>query len=188
MSLSSITPMLRILSRTISIVGYKYEHPFQPLVDDIINYRREIEMPFTAKNPNFAEDVKNSFTAQRVMNLIGASLSMIEAGAVDITLPYREDLTQQNGFIHAGIITTIADSSCGYAAYSMMPADSAVLSVEFKINLLKPAIGERFTAEGRVIRAGKTLTVAQCDVLAHRDSEREVIAIMQATIMRLEKK
>jgi len=140
------------------------------------------------KNPNFAEDVEKSFAAQRVMNLIGASLTLVEAGAVDITLPYREDLTQQNRFIHAGIITTIADSACGYAAYSMMPADSAVLSVEFKINLLKPAIGEAFTAKGRVIRAGKTLTVAHCDVFANKGLESEVIAVMQATIMRLEKR
>lgn len=139
-------------------------------------------------NPNFEEEVRTSFAAQRVMNLIGASMTLIEAGAVDITLPYREDLTQQNGFIHAGIITTIADSACGYSSYSLMPEGSDVLSVEFKINLLKPAKGEKFLAEGRVLRAGKILTVARCDVFAFQGDDKNVIATMQATLIRLERK
>ena len=139
-------------------------------------------------NSNFEDEVKESFAKQKVMQLIGASLTLVEAGAVDITLPYRDYLTQQDGFIHAGIISTIADSACGYAAYSLMPHDSSVLSVEFKINLLKPARGETFVAEGRVIRSGKTLTVAHCDVFAHQDSERELIAVMQATLFRLERR
>lgn len=145
-------------------------------------------MLFKPGNPNFAEEVRTSFAQQKVMELIGASLTLVDAGAVDITLPYREDLTQQNGFIHAGIITTIADSACGYAAYSLMPPDSSVLSVEFKINLLKPAMGETFVAESRVLRAGKTLSVVRCDVIAHKNSEREIIAAMQATMIRLENK
>jgi uncharacterized protein (TIGR00369 family) len=145
-------------------------------------------MLFNPINPNFVEEVRNSFAGQKVMQLIGASLTLVEVGAVDITLPYREDLTQQNGFVHAGIITTIADSACGYSAYTLMPPDSDVLSVEFKINLLKPAKGKKFVAEGRVLRSGKTLTVARCDVFAFQDADRELIAAMQATLIRLEKK
>lgn len=145
-------------------------------------------MKLKATNPNFEEEVRRSFAAQRVMNLIGASITLLEAGAVDITLPYREDLTQQNGFIHAGIITTIADSACGYSSYSLMPEGSDVLSVEFKINLLKPAKGEKFVAEGRIVRSGKTLTVARCDVFGYQSGNREAIAAMQATLIRLDRK
>src|SRR6185369_1918668 len=95
---------------------------------------------------------------QAFMRLLGATLERVEPGAVDIALPFREDLTQQQLFVHAGAISSIADSACGYAAYSLMPAGVNILSVEFKVNLLAPAEGERFLAEGRVIRAGKTLT------------------------------
>jgi uncharacterized protein (TIGR00369 family) len=145
-------------------------------------------MKLKPTNPNFEEEVRTSFAAQRAMNLIGASITLLEAGAVDITLPYREDLTQQNGFVHAGIITTIADTACGYSSYSLMPEGSDVLSVEFKINLLKPAKGEKFVAEGRVLRSGKTLTIARCDVFAYQGTNKDVIAAMQATLIRLERK
>jgi uncharacterized protein (TIGR00369 family) len=138
-----------------------------------------------AETPHFIEEVRASFARQRVMALIGASLTRLEAGAVDITLPYRADLTQQNGFIHAGVITTIADSACGYAAYSLMPPESDILTVEFKINLLRPAAGERFVAEGRVLRPGAQLTVARAEVMACRGDERVLIAAMQATLIRL---
>lgn len=118
------------------------------------------------------------------MQLIGASLERVEPGIVDIALPYREDLTQQNGYIHAGIITTVADSACGYAAYTLMPAGSGVLSVEFKMNLLRPAAGERFVAEARVMKAGGTLTVARCDVYGQVAGEAKMIATMLATMIR----
>src|SRR4051812_17092095 len=108
-------------------------------------------------NPSFAVDVARSFAQQSIMKLIGARLTLIEPGIVEITLSYRDDLTQQNGYLHAGIVTTIADSACGYAAYTLMPAGSSVLSVEFKINLLRPAQGESFTARAEVIKAGRTL-------------------------------
>jgi len=98
------------------------------------------------------------------MQLIGAELGRIEPGIVEIKLPYRTELTQQNGYLHAGIVTTIADSACGYAAYSLMPAGSQVLSVEFKVDLLRPAKGEQFRAQAEVIKAGKTLTVVKADV------------------------
>ena len=117
------------------------------------------------------------------MHLIGASLTLIEPGVVEITLPYRQDLTQQNGYLHAGIVTTIADSACGYAAFTLMPEGSGVLSVEFKVNLLRPAKGENFLARAEVIKAGKTLTVVRSDVFALTEDKRTLIATMQGTMM-----
>jgi uncharacterized protein (TIGR00369 family) len=118
------------------------------------------------------------------MQLIGARLSRVEPGAVAIVLPYREDLTQQTGHIHAGIITAIADSACGYAAYTLMPVGSEVLSVEFKVNLLRPAAGEEFVAEAKVLKAGRTLTVTRCDVYSQIADEAKMVATMLATMIR----
>ena len=117
------------------------------------------------------------------MKLIGARLSLVEPGIVEITLPYRADLAQQNGYVHAGIVTTIADSASGYAAYSLMPAGSSVLSVEFKVNLLRPARGVSFVAHGEVIKPGKTLTVVRADVLGiDENDQRELMATMLSTM------
>ncbi len=138
---------------------------------------------FQPQNAEYESYVRESFGQQRVMKSIGAALKRVDPGIVDIVLPYREDLTQQNGYIHAGIITTVADSACGYAAYTLMPAGSDVLSVEFKVNLLRPAAGERFVAEGRVMKAGGTLTVARCDVYGWIAEEAKMIATMLATII-----
>jgi len=108
---------------------------------------------------------------------------------VEITLPYRADLAQQNGYVHAGIVTTIADSAAGYAAYSLMPAGSEVLSVEFKVNLLRPAQGENFIARAEVIKAGRTLTVVRADVFTVAgDSDRELVATMQGTMICVRKR
>lgn len=138
----------------------------------------------TPLNPSFADEVRASFAQQRVMNLIGASLSVVEAGLVEITLPYRADLAQQHGYLHAGIVTTIADSACGYAAYTLMPPGSEVLSVEFKVNLLRPAEGLSFVARAEVVKAGRTLSVARADVFGvYGNDERELVAAMQATII-----
>jgi uncharacterized protein (TIGR00369 family) len=137
-----------------------------------------------ALNPSFAQDVERSFARQAIMNLIGAKLSLIEPGVIEITLPYRADLTQQRGFLHAGVVTTIADSACGYAAYSLMPAGSEVLSVEFKVNLLRPAQGESFVARAEVIKAGRTLTVVRADVFGiDGNGKRELVATMQGTMI-----
>ena len=137
-----------------------------------------------APNPSFAQDVERSFARQAIMNLIGAKLSLIEPGVIEITLPYRADLTQQRGFLHAGVVTTIADSACGYAAYSLMPAGSEVLSVEFKVNLLRPAQGESFVARAEVIKAGRTLTVVRADVFGiNGNGNRELVATMQGTMI-----
>ncbi len=118
------------------------------------------------------------------MRLIGAELGRIEPGVVEIALPYRTELTQQNGYMHAGVVTTIADSACGYAAYSLMPADSEVLSVEFKVNLLRPAKGDRFLAHAEVIKPGKTLTVVKADVfgVSGEAGNQILVASMLATM------
>jgi uncharacterized protein (TIGR00369 family) len=135
-------------------------------------------------NPSFARDVEDSFARQPIMKLIGAWLSLVEPGVVEITLPYRADLLQQNGYLHAGIITTIADSACGYAAYTLMPARSNVLSVEFKVNLLRPAQGETFVARAEIIKAGGTLTVVRADVFASTGEDKVLVATMQGTMIR----
>jgi len=139
------------------------------------------------RNPSFAEEIKQSFAKQTIMSLIGAELSRVEPGIVEITLPYRADLAQHHGFLHAGVVTTIADSACGYAAYSLMPPKSEVLSVEFKVNLLRPAKGEVFLALAEVIKSGKTLTVARADVFGlDQSGRRELVAIMLGTMMCLQ--
>ena len=134
-------------------------------------------------NPNFSEEAQRSFAQQSIMNLIGASLTLVEPGIVEITLPYRKELTQQNGYLHAGIVTTIADSACGYAAFTLMPTGSGVLSVEFKVNLLRPSQGEKFLARAEVIKAGKTLTVVRADVFAIIENNRALVATMQGTMI-----
>jgi uncharacterized protein (TIGR00369 family) len=134
-------------------------------------------------NPSFAEDVARSFAQQPIMNLIGARLALVEPGLVEIALPFRADLTQQHGYLHAGVVTTIADSACGYAAFTLMPAGSNVLSVEFKVNLLRPAQGKDFVARAEVIKAGRTLSVARADVFAMRNDETELVATMQGTMI-----
>jgi|SRR5262249_44682119 len=135
-------------------------------------------------NPSFAQEVEASFVRQSLMALIGARLSLIEPGVVEITLPYRADLAQQNGYVHAGVVTAIADSAAGYAAYSLMPAGSSVLSVEFKVNLLRPARGAEFVARAEVIKAGRTLTVVRADVSAlNGKADSELVATMQATMI-----
>jgi len=142
---------------------------------------------FQATNPIFVQEIKESFAKQTVMALIGGELTRVEPGVIEIRLPYRTDLTQQHGYIHAGVITTIADSACGYAAYTLMPQGSDVLAVEFKVNLMRPAKGETFVARAEVIKSGRTLTVVRADVHALTGEQRELIAIMQGTMMRLER-
>ena len=132
--------------------------------------------------------IKESFSKQTIMQLIGAELTRVEPGVVEISLTYRTDLTQQHGYVHAVIITTIADSACGYAAYTLMPPNSDVLAVEFKVNLLRPAKGDAFVARAEVIKSGRTLTVVRADVHAVGPGDsRELVAIMQGTMMRLQR-
>ena len=119
------------------------------------------------------------------MTTINAKMTTVIAGEVRIEMPFDSAWTQQNGFIHAGIITSIVDSACGYAAYTLMPAKSGVLTVEYKVNFLNPAKGENFVGIGRVIKPGRTLTVCGGEVVALEGGEEKLIATMQATMMRI---
>ena len=144
--------------------------------------------PFQPKDPQFEARVRDSFSRQPLMSLIGARLGRVEPGRVEIELPFRADLTQQHGYLHAGITSAIADSAGGYAGYSLFPAGSSVLTVEFKINLVAPASGERFLARGEVLRPGRTLTVCSLEVLGIQGNQRSTIAVGQQTLICLENK
>jgi uncharacterized protein (TIGR00369 family) len=132
-------------------------------------------------DPHFAARCRASFARQKAMTLIGARLTAVEPGATEISLPYRDDLTQQKGFVHGGIIGMIADTACGYAAFSLMPADCSLVTVEYKINILAPARGP-LVARGEVVKAGRSLTVARAEVYAE---DGKHIASMQQTLMML---
>lgn len=119
----------------------------------------------------------------QTMTTFGASLKAVRKGEVEIVLPFAAALVQQHGFIHAGVLATIADTACGYAALTLMPNDAAVLTTEFKINLLSPARGERFMAYGRVVRPGRKLMVCLGEVFAEAENERKQIALMTASMM-----
>jgi uncharacterized protein (TIGR00369 family) len=133
--------------------------------------------------PDFAARVRSSFDRQAFMMTVGARLVTIEPGQVIIEWPFSSHLTQQHGFLHAGVVAAVADSACGYAALTLMPRGVAVLSVEFKVNLMKPAAGEHFRAVGRVIRAGRTLSVCGAEVQARSAGKETTIAVMQGTMM-----
>jgi uncharacterized protein (TIGR00369 family) len=135
------------------------------------------------RDPDFAPRVRASFARQRAMATIGARIVRVEPGEVELELPFRDDLTQQHGFLHAGIVTTLVDSACGYAALSVMDNESAVLSVEYKVNVLAPAVGERMRAIGRVIKPGRTLVVCTGEVIAVAGDNETVVTMMQATMM-----
>ena len=135
------------------------------------------------RDPEYEARVRRSFARQRIMHTLGATLEHVAPGAVDIALPYRDDLVQQHGFLHAGVLATVADSACGYAALTLMPSGSGVLSIEFKVNLLAPARGPRVLARGRVIRAGRTITVCHADVVAVDDGSESLLAVMQGTML-----
>lgn len=140
---------------------------------------------FDPPDRDYESRVRASFAAQALMRTLGATLAQVSAGEVRIELPFSAALTQQNGFVHAGVITSIVDSACGYAAYSLMPVGTGVLTVEFKVNLLSPAKGERFVAIGKVIKPGRTLTVCSGEVSAASGGERKIVALMQATMMQV---
>ena len=132
-------------------------------------------------DPDFASRIRESFGRQKAMALIGATLGRIEAGEVEISLPYRDDLTQQKGYVHGGILGMIADSACGYAAFSLMPAGGSLVTVEYKMNILNPARAS-LVARGHVVKPGRTLTVARAEVYAQDGTH---VATMQQTLMAL---
>jgi uncharacterized protein (TIGR00369 family) len=136
-----------------------------------------------AKNPIFEQAVRDSFAMQRLMATIGARLTLVAAGEIEIRVPFRLDLTQQHGLLHAGVVAAALDSACGYAAFSLMPDGVGVLTVEFKTNLLAPARGEELVARGRVVRAGRTITVCQAEAFMLSDGTETLVATMLATIM-----
>jgi uncharacterized protein (TIGR00369 family) len=134
-------------------------------------------------DPDFERRVRASFDRQGAMRLIGARLGRLGPGYCSVELPYRDDLTQQHGYIHAGIVSAILDSAGGYAGFTLFPADASVLTVEYKLNLLAPAMGERLVAEAEVVKPGRTLAITRGEVYAEREGKRTLCAIMQQTLI-----
>ena len=142
-------------------------------------------MTYAPKDPGYRERVTASFVRQQAMMTLGITLADVQPGLVELTMPRSEPLTQQHGFMHAGIIATALDSACGYAAFSLMPADAAVLTVEYKINLLAPAAGDAFVFRSTVVKPGRTITVCDGRAYAVRGSNETLIATMTGTMMAL---
>lgn len=141
------------------------------------------ETDWQVRDLDFEARVQRSFDAQPLMDFIGARLVLVSAGACVIELPFRAELAQHDGFFHGGIIGTLADNAGGFAAFTLMPADAGVLTVEYKVNLMAPAQGERLVAEGHVVRAGRNLIVAHADVFVETLAARIHCATMQQTLM-----
>ncbi len=141
-------------------------------------------MSYQAADPKFRERVRSSFARQRAMTTLGIEMRRVEAGEIELAMGYDAAYTQQHGFVHAGIIAAALDSACGYAAFSLMPADAAVLTVEFKINLLAPAKGERFVFRANVVKPGRTLTICEARAFALDEGGAErLVATMTGTLM-----
>lgn len=140
---------------------------------------------FQPANPDFAARVRDSFSRQPFMAFIGAELAVVEPGVCEIHLPYRKELTQQHGYVHGGALATLADNAAGYAAFSLMPADASVLTVEYKLNIVRPGLGDRMTARAKVIKAGRTITVVESNVYGV-ENDKEVMCVTSIqTIMAL---
>lgn len=140
---------------------------------------------FAPKNPDYREIAADTFDRQHAMRTLGISIARLEPGEVELAMPYSPDFTQQNGFVHAGIITAGLDSACGIAAFTLMPADTDILTVEFKTNLLAPARGERFFFRAVVVKPGRTLTVCEGRAFAQTGGVENLIATMTGTLMAL---
>jgi uncharacterized protein (TIGR00369 family) len=138
---------------------------------------------FTPKNPDWRRQVQDSFARQTFMTALGVRIAALEPGRCELAVDRRGDLCQQHGYLHAGVTTTLADTAAGYAAFSLMPARSSVLTSELKINLLNPAAGERLVAVAEVMKPGRTLTVVRADVFGETAGERRIVATMLATMM-----
>lgn len=139
--------------------------------------------PFQPRDADYAARVRASFAQQQAMTLIGAELAVVEPGYTEIHLPHRAQITQQHGYIHGGVVGMIADSAAGYAANTLTPADTSVLTVEYKLNLVAPADGQRLVARGEVIKPGRTLLITRAEVYVVRDEKWTLCAVMQQTIM-----
>ena len=146
-----------------------------------------VPMTYTVRNPDYAEVVRDSFSRQGVLELLGARITRIEPGEVEIEVPFRREITQQQGLFHAGITTTVIDTACGYAALTLMAPGSEVLSVSFNVSLLAPGLGERLVARARVVRSGRTITFAEGDAYGvAADGTETHIASMTASLIRVE--
>lgn len=143
---------------------------------------------FEPKNPDYLDIATATFEGQQAMRNLGISIATIAPGEVELSMPYSADWTQQNGFVHAGVITAGLDTACGIAAFTLMPAGCDVLTVEFKTNLLAPAKGERFSFRATVIKPGRTLTVCEGQAYAERDGAESLVATMTGTLMALPRK
>lgn len=142
-------------------------------------------LDFEPKNPEYEMRARDSFKRQKVMHTLGIAVAALEPGRVVLEMAHDAALTQQHGFLHAGIVSTALDSACGYAAFSLMPAEAAVLTVELKINLLSPADGEHFRFEAEVVKPGRTLTFCEARAFARRGGVEKLVATMSGTLMAL---
>jgi uncharacterized protein (TIGR00369 family) len=140
---------------------------------------------FEPRNPDYRKIASATFDRQQAMRTLGIAIARLEPGEVDLAMPYSSDWTQQNGFVHAGIVTAGLDTACGIAAFTLMPAGSDILTVEFKTNLLAPARGERFAFRAQVIKSGRTLTVCEGRAFAEADGVETLVATMTGTLMAL---
>ena len=140
---------------------------------------------FEPKNADFDARVRDSFGRQKVMHTLGITIADVSPGRLVLEMAHSDALTQQHGFVHAGIVSTALDSACGYAAFSLMPAEAAVLTVEFKINLLNPADGERFRFQAEVVKPGRTLTICEARAHALKGGTEKLVATMTGTLMAL---
>lgn len=140
---------------------------------------------FRIQNPLFAAEVRESFAGQSFMGSIGAELSRVSAGAVEIALPFRDDLLQHHGYLHGAVIAAIVDTACGYSALTLMPPGSTVLTVEYKVNFVSPAAGDRILARGRVLKPGRHLTVCSGEAVTVLGGSEKVVAALMATMVRV---
>ena len=138
---------------------------------------------FTPKSENFDQRVRDSFARQGIMHTIGATLESVAPGEVAIRFAPKDALSQQHGFVHAGVVATVLDSACGYAAFSLMPENAGVLTIEFKISLLAPAQGDHLVATGRVKKPGRNITFAEGEMYGVTGDERKLVATMSASMM-----
>jgi uncharacterized protein (TIGR00369 family) len=157
--------------------GLFFHHIFNNLFNMASNHTSPTEPLAT-----IVHRIQENFAKQSIMATLGAELGSITGGEVEIILPFAPHILQQNGYAHAGVMTTILDSACGYAALSLLPPEADVLAVEFKINLLAPAIGERFIARGRVLKSGRTLSICTGEAVAVRHGQEKMVAVMQSTV------
>jgi len=146
---------------------------------------KEAMPSFKPLDPNFKRRVQDALGRQKVMRTLGIEIAALKAGEITLTMPYVESYTQQHDFVHAGVVAIALDNACGGAAFSLMPAEADILTVEFKLNLLAPARGDRFVFKGKVVKPGRTITVCESQAFAIRGSEEKLIATMSGTLMAL---